>query len=93
GHSYAHKALLSSFLGAFPINNPRYIVYAFVDEPHGNAKSHGFATGGWTAAPVVGHTIQRMAPLLGIEPVDETTPEIRNALQIDGAQVRKVAAN
>jgi cell division protein FtsI (penicillin-binding protein 3) len=93
GHSYAHKALLSSFLGAFPINNPRYLVLAIVDEPHGNAKSHGFATGGWTAAPVVGRTVQRMAPLLGIEPIDETTPEIRNALQIDGVQVRKVAAN
>lgn len=93
GHRYEHKALLSSFLGAFPINNPRYLVLAIVDEPHGTAKTHGFATGGWTAAPVVGHVIQRMAPLLGIKPIDENAPEIQRALLIDGVQVRKVAAN
>ncbi|HZS85245.1 MAG TPA: penicillin-binding protein 2 [Stellaceae bacterium] len=93
GHSYAHKALLSSFLGAFPINDPRYLVLAIVDEPHGTPKTHGFATGGWTAAPVVGHAIQRMAPLLGIPPVDENAPEIRSALAIDGVQVKKLASN
>jgi len=95
GKGYAHKALLSSFLGAFPINNPRYLVLAIIDEPHGNAKSHGFATGGWTAAPVVGRSVARMAPLLGIDPVDEGTPEIRRALIIDtpGGSIKKIAAN
>jgi cell division protein FtsI (penicillin-binding protein 3) len=95
GKGYAHKALLSSFLGAFPINNPRYLVLAIIDEPHGNAKSHGFATGGWTAAPVVGRSVARMAPLLGIDPVDEGAPEIRRALIIDtpGGSIKKIAAN
>jgi cell division protein FtsI (penicillin-binding protein 3) len=93
GHSYAHKALLSSFLGAFPMNEPRYLVLAIIDEPHGNKQSHGFATGGWTAAPVVGRAVQRMAPLLGVQPIDEAAPEIRRALVIDGVSVRKVAAN
>jgi cell division protein FtsI (penicillin-binding protein 3) len=95
GKGYAHKALLSSFLGAFPINNPRYLVLAIIDEPHGNAKSHGFATGGWTAAPVVGRSVARMAPLLGVDPVDESAPEIRRALVIDtpGGSIKKIAAN
>jgi cell division protein FtsI (penicillin-binding protein 3) len=95
GKGYAHKALLSSFLGAFPINNPRYLVLAIIDEPHGNAKSHGFATGGWTAAPVVGRSVARMAPLLGVDPVDEGAPEIRRALVIDtpGGSIKKIAAN
>jgi cell division protein FtsI (penicillin-binding protein 3) len=95
GHTYAHKELLSSFLGAFPINNPRYLVLAIIDEPHGNAKSHGFATGGWTAAPVVGKSVARMAPLLGVAPVDESAPEIRRALVIDtpGGSIKKIAAN
>lgn len=95
GHGYARKALLSSFLGAFPINNPRYLVLAIIDEPHGNAKSHGFATGGWTAAPVVGKSVARMAPLLGVDPVDESAPEIRRALLIDtpGGSIKKIAAN
>jgi cell division protein FtsI (penicillin-binding protein 3) len=95
GKGYAHKALLSSFLGAFPINNPRYLVLVIIDEPHGNAKSHGFATGGWTAAPVVGRSVARMAPLLGVDPVDESAPEIRRALVIDtpGGSIKKIAAN
>jgi cell division protein FtsI (penicillin-binding protein 3) len=95
GHTYAHKALLSSFLGAFPINNPRYLILAIIDEPHGNAKSHGFATGGWTAAPVVGKSVARMAPLLGVSPIDENDPEIRRALVIDtpGGSIKKIAAN
>jgi cell division protein FtsI (penicillin-binding protein 3) len=95
GRGYARKALLSSFLGAFPINDPRYLVLAIIDEPHGNAKSHGFATGGWTAAPVVGRSVARMAPLLGVDPIDESAPEIRRALVIDtpGGSIKKIAAN
>jgi cell division protein FtsI (penicillin-binding protein 3) len=95
GRGYARKALLSSFVGAFPINNPRYLILAIIDEPHGNAKSHGFATGGWTAAPVVGRSVARMAPLLGIDPIDESAPEIRRALLIDlpGGSIKKLAAN
>jgi cell division protein FtsI (penicillin-binding protein 3) len=94
-HGYQRHELLSSFVGAFPINDPRYLVMAIIDEPHGNAKSHGFATAGWTAAPVVGRSIQRMAPLLGVKPVDESDPEIERALLIQspGELVRKLASN
>ena len=95
GKSYARKAVLASFVGVFPMNDPRYVVMISIDEPHGNAKSHGFITAGWVAAPPVGRVVQRMAPLLGIQPVDENSPEIRRALVIDssGQQGRKVAAN
>jgi hypothetical protein len=36
-----------------------------------------------------------MAPLLGIDPVDEGAPEIRRALIIDtpGGSIKKIAAN
>jgi cell division protein FtsI (penicillin-binding protein 3) len=95
GHHYARNALLSSFVGVFPMNDPRYLVMISIDQPHGNAASHGYATGGWVAAPAVGRTIERMASLVGIQPVDEDSPEIRHALDIDlpGAQGRKLAAN
>ncbi|OIR09985.1 peptidoglycan synthase FtsI [mine drainage metagenome] len=65
---YHHKQLLSSFIAAFPITDPRYVVLVMVDQPQGNKESFGFATGGWTAAPCVGNIISRMAPLLDIEP-------------------------
>ena len=80
---YRAKALVSSFIGAFPIHDPRYVVMAVLDEPHGNAQSLGYATGGWVAAPAVSRFITRAAPLLGVAPVDEAAPEIRNALELD----------
>jgi cell division protein FtsI (penicillin-binding protein 3) len=79
---YKKSARLSSFVAAFPIQNPRYVVLVMVDEPKGTKKTFGFATGGWVAAPAIKRIIQRMGPLVGLPPMDET-PEIRRALMID----------
>jgi len=65
---YRRKALISSFVGAFPIDAPRYLVLVMLDEPVGTKKTFGYATGGWTAAPTVGRVVERIAPLLGVEP-------------------------
>ena len=67
GH-YEHNLLLSSFLGVFPIQAPRYAVLAILDEPQGTPDTHGFATAGWTAAPVVARVIEEMGPLYQIPP-------------------------
>jgi cell division protein FtsI (penicillin-binding protein 3) len=64
--SYAHHQLISSFCGVFPIDDPQFLVFLMLDEPHGNRESGGFATGGETAAPAVGRVIARIAPLLGV---------------------------
>lgn len=79
---YKKSARLSSFVAAFPIYDPRYVVVVMVDEPKGTKKTSGFATGGWVAAPVVQRIVQRMGPLVGLPPVDET-PEIRRLLMVD----------
>lgn len=73
---YARKSLLSSFVGAFPIDDPRYVILAMLDEPHGTKQTGGFATGGAVAAPTVGRLVTRLAPLLGLEPVDR--PPVRS---------------
>jgi cell division protein FtsI (penicillin-binding protein 3) len=67
GH-YKHGANLSSFVGAFPIDNPEYVIFVMLDEPKGNAATFGFTTGGYTAAPFVGSIVSRIAPMLGIMP-------------------------
>jgi cell division protein FtsI (penicillin-binding protein 3) len=77
---YSTNARLASFVGAFPMSDPRYIVLVMVDEPKPNAHSYGFATGGWVAAPVVSRIVQRMAPLLGMAPVPNDAPETKNDL-------------
>ena len=66
---YSRNARISSFVAAFPIDSPRYVVLAMVDEPQGNAKTHNYATGGWVAAPVIRRVSERIAPILGVEPV------------------------
>lgn len=68
---YDEKALVSSFMGVFPMDNPRYVVFAMLDKPKGTKKTFGFAGGGWTAAPTVGNVITRSAPILGVAPKQE----------------------
>ena len=68
GRGYARKALLSSFIGVFPADKPRYAVLVIIDEPKGTKETSGFATGGWTAAPATSHIVARIAPMLGVEP-------------------------
>ncbi len=74
---YRKKALLSSFVAAFPMNDPRYVVVAMVDEPQGTKETFGYATGGWTAAPVVGRVIAQIGPMLGVQPVITPDPAVQ----------------
>lgn len=67
---YDRKRLISSFVGAFPMNDPEYVIMVMVDEPKGNAKSYGYATAGWVAAPVVSKVVTSMASILGL-PADQ----------------------
>lgn len=95
GHRYGIHSLLSSFAGVFPMNDPQYFVMISINEPHGNAKTFGYATGGWVAAPAVARTVERMAPLVGIQPIDEDSPEIRRSLMVSlpTPSGRKFASN
>ena len=85
--SYAKKSLISSFVGAFPMNDPKYVVYVVLDEPKGTKETHNYATGGWVAAPSVGNIIRRIAPVLNVSPVLSETPEARQELAIIAPQL------
>jgi len=93
--AYAKKhANLSSFVGVFPMNDPRYAVFVTIDEPRGNKKSAGFETGGWVAAPAVARVISSMGPLLQIPPVDAESPLIQAKMEIDvNPPGRRIAPN
>ncbi|HKY95458.1 MAG TPA: penicillin-binding protein 2 [Kiloniellales bacterium] len=67
GH-YATDKRIASFVGAFPMDDPRYLVLAIVDEPKGTEATQGYATGSWVGAPLVGRIVQRIGPLLGVAP-------------------------
>jgi cell division protein FtsI (penicillin-binding protein 3) len=68
--AYNHQRQVSSFAAVFPtegaIEADRYFVLVLLDEPKGNARTFGFSTGGWVAAPAAGKVIDRIAPFLGV---------------------------
>jgi cell division protein FtsI (penicillin-binding protein 3) len=82
---YKRDARISSFVGAFPMNAPRFVVYAMLDEPKGNKATSGYATAGWVVAPAVGRIVTRVAALYGISPVDEAGPELHEQMFINVA--------
>jgi cell division protein FtsI (penicillin-binding protein 3) len=59
----------ASFMAAFPMQDPDYVIYVLVLQPHADATTHGFTTGGYIAAPAVGRIIARIGPMLGVMPV------------------------
>ena len=86
---YDRNRLISSFSAVFPYDDPQYVVLVMLDEPHGNASTFNYATGGWTAAPAAGEIIRRIAPILGVEregDADTRSELLRAALSPTDAQ-------
>ena len=70
---YSKEAVIASFAGVFPIDQPRYLVITLLDEPKGTEATLNYAGGGWVSAPVARNIIARIAPMLGVEPKMEDT--------------------
>lgn len=68
---YRRSSLVSTFAAAFPMDRPRYVIIAMLDEPQGTLATSGQRTAAWNAAPVVARVVPRIGPILGIMP-DET---------------------
>lgn len=88
---YRKNAKVASFVGVFPISKPQYAILVMVDEPKGNKSTFGFATGGWVSAPVVSRVVQRMAPLLAMQP-NFNPSDAHVEAYWGGAQAREKAA-
>lgn len=76
GGGYAKTSLVSTFAAAFPLDRPRYVVVAVIDEPRGTAASSYQRTAAWTAAPVVGKLVPRIGPMLGVLPDESRDVDI-----------------
>ncbi len=95
GRGYARNARIASFVGAFPMDDPRYVIFAMVDEPKPTKETFGYATGGWVAAPLVGRLVERVGPLLGVAPRENDNRIIEQMLaNIEAkAEGRQLASN
>lgn len=77
---YDKNQKLASFIAAFPIHDPKYVLLVMVDEPKGRKDTFGYATGGWVAAPAVKAIIERSGPALGLEPIGPEHPARLSAI-------------
>ena len=65
---YRKTTLVSTFAAAFPMDKPRYVIIAMLDEPKGTIASSYQRTAGYTAAPIVGKLVPRIGPMLDVLP-------------------------
>ena len=69
-----------SFVATFPANDPSYLIMMMVDEPIGKKHSYNYATAGWVVAPAIKSIVNQIAPILNVQPVDISKPEISQNL-------------
>ncbi len=71
---YYDDRVMATFAGAFPMQDPRWVVVVSLDEPVETSGTEARRTAGWTAVPVTGEIVRRIGPLLGLRPVIEPSP-------------------
>lgn len=67
---YWKDKVMANFAGAFPMNDPRYVIIVSLDEPVETSGTEARRTAGWTAVPVTAEIVRRIAPLLGLRPAE-----------------------
>ncbi|HYD06153.1 MAG TPA: penicillin-binding transpeptidase domain-containing protein, partial [Reyranella sp.] len=92
---YRQKALISSFVGMFPMSEPKFLIVVSLDEPKGLPETGGYATGGWVAAPSVKVIIESIIALYGILPGDwnQTPLEIASMPIASAPQLKPAVVN
>jgi cell division protein FtsI (penicillin-binding protein 3) len=65
---YDKSRRLTSFVGAFPMEKPKYVFLVMLDEPQPLPETYGFATAGWNAVPTTGKILARLVSILDMEP-------------------------
>jgi cell division protein FtsI (penicillin-binding protein 3) len=68
GGRYTGAAVVTTFAGVFPMDEPRYVIVAMLDDPKATKDTYGFHTAGWNVAPVISGVVGRIGPMLGVMP-------------------------
>ena len=65
---YYESKVIATFAAMFPAHDPKYVLIVTLDEPSVIAHGEERRTAGWTAVPVAGDKIGRIARNLGLRP-------------------------
>ena len=79
GH-YTSTAVVTSFAGVFPMDEPRYVMVMMLDDPKPTAETYGFHTAAWNVGPAFSKTVSRIAPMLGVHPDKNREPNMQEVL-------------
>jgi cell division protein FtsI (penicillin-binding protein 3) len=79
GH-YTSSAVVTSFAGVFPMDEPRYVMVMMLDDPKATAETYGFHTAAWNIGPAFGVAVSRIAPMLGVRPDRNREPDMSGVL-------------
>ena len=90
---YFKKKNIVAFTGAFPMNDPQFIITIMIDNPKGQKFSYGYRTAGWVAAPVVKRLVTRIAPILNVKPQLESSSKFSKNLLNYKIRGKKKGAN
>ena len=87
GGRYLKHSNYCGFIGAFPMTSPKYAVYVVLDEPKASAKTYGYATAGWNAAPTAGRIIKRIGPMLNVTVQNDSEPDWHDVLRKESGKI------
>lgn len=71
GRGYLRHHNITTFAGAFPMDDPRYVVVITVDDPSVGSRYAASVSG-----PVFKNVVQRIAPMLGVAPDLAKEPDL-----------------
>jgi cell division protein FtsI (penicillin-binding protein 3) len=69
-------AVVTSFAGVFPADEPRFVMIMMLDDPKGAAETFGFRTAAWNIGPAFSKAVSRIAPMLGVRPDMKREPDM-----------------
>lgn len=87
GGKYLKHSNYCGFIGAFPMTSPKYSIYVVLDEPKASAKTYGYATAGWNAAPTAGRIIKRIGPMLNVTVRNDEEPDWHDILRKESGKI------
>lgn len=83
---YLKDTLRTSFISAFPMDNPQYVLMVMLDSPKKTKETYYFNTAAWNAVPTAEKIIATVAPQLGITPrpyeSKQVAPYVKASLNI-----------
>ena len=65
--SYSDNKVITSFIGVFPSENPKFLTFVLFDEPETNINNSPDNTGGNTAAPTFSKIVKKISPIIDID--------------------------